>query len=48
MQNSILYNFCYKLKLFGVKRSMKHKTKTIHKIASGNSTISIPIKSVCD
>ena len=62
-QNSKSYIFCYKLELFGVKRSMKYKhkwlnktvclsflkkTKTIHKITIGNSTISIPIKSVWD
>ena len=31
MQNSVLYIFCYKLELFGVKRSMKHKHKWLNK-----------------
>ena len=28
----VLYIFCYKLELFGVKRSMKHKHKWLNKI----------------
>ena len=32
MQNSVLYIFYYKLKLFGVTRSMRHKHKWLNKI----------------
>ena len=31
MGNSVLYNFCYKLELFRVKRSMKHKHEWLNK-----------------
>ena len=31
MENSVLYNFCYKLELFRVERSVKHKHEWLNK-----------------